>query len=185
MSTPFDATSWPDVPPPSWGDEPPPLSDWDAPPTPEDEGMPPADPGTGEVIDKRGATAAPRVKKPKPDERKLFLDWVALHLSRVEAFGVPVKQNPAWCPEWWKHPEVVERFYVSWKGYLEATKRMQDDRLAQSAWWVQHWDHHARIIFDKTYGPFRACNAAGHLADNKGEPLTIVPEIPPVGQYVI
>ncbi|KDP89787.1 MULTISPECIES: DUF4913 domain-containing protein [Clavibacter] len=143
--------------------------------------MPPANPGTGEVVDERGATATPRPTKPKPDERKLFLDWVSLQLSRVEAFGVPVRQRPGWCPEWWKHPEVVERFYVSWKGYLEATKRMPDDRLAQSAWWVQHWDHHARIIFDKTHGPFRACNAAGHLADNDGEPLPIMPQMPPDG----
>ncbi|MBT1608616.1 DUF4913 domain-containing protein [Curtobacterium flaccumfaciens] len=36
--------------------------------------------------------------------------------------------------------------------------------LAKSAWWAQHWDHHARIIFDEQYGPFRACNSAGHLA---------------------
>ncbi len=179
MSTPFDPTRWPEVPEPDWGDDAPPLDDHDAPPPPEDEGMPPADESTGEVVDAGEQKAPPRPKKPKTDDRTLFLEWVALQLSRVEAFGVPVGQKPGWCPEWWKHPEVVERFYVSWKGYLEATKRMTDDRLAQSAWWVQHWDHHARIIFDKTYGPFRACNAAGHLADNEGKALPIVPQMPP------
>jgi len=44
---------------------------------------------------------------------------------------------------------------------------------------VQHWDHHARIIFDGTYGPFRPRTAAGHLAGNTGKALTIVTEMPP------
>ena len=98
----------------------------------------------------------------------------------MEAYGQLVRKQAPWCPEWWKHPEVVQRLYVSWRGYLKAAKlQSEGDGLAKSAWWVQHWAHHARIIFDEQYGPFRACNSAGHLADNKGERLTIGAQEPP------
>lgn len=74
----------------------------------------------------------------------------------------------------------VQRLYVSWRGYLKATNvQAEGDGLAKPAWWVQHWDHHARIIFDEQYGPLRACNSAGHLADNKRERLTIRAQEPP------
>ena len=187
MSTPFDPNQWPDGYGPvarqgAGGDVPTP--DDDGPPPLEDEDAPPSDPMTGELVDAAGgappAGGKKRPVKPKENPREAFLKWVQMQLSHVEAHGVPVRGKPAWCPEWWKHPEVVQRLYVSWKGYARAAKlQSEGDGLAKSAWWVQHWDHHARIIFDGTYGPFRACNSAGHLADNKGEALTIVPLMPP------
>jgi hypothetical protein len=193
VSTPFDPNRWPSGFGPDagrggvggGGEEPPHYDDADA-PAPDDGDTPPADPATGEIVgDAPGGPAAAPTKSnkpgnPKEDPRAAFLQWVALHLSRVEAHGVPVRQKPAWCPEWWKHPEVVQRFYVSWKAYVKASKlQAEGDGLAKSGWWVQHWDHHARIIFDKEHGPFRACNQAGHLADNKGDPLVIIPDMPP------
>jgi hypothetical protein len=63
--------------------------------------------------------------------------------------------------------------------------RATGDGLTKSAWWLQHWDHHARIISDEQYGPFRACNSAGHLADNKGEPLILIPRTPPGDEKLI
>lgn len=186
MSSPFNPNEWPEGYGPgndhgAGGDVPPPYDD--APPPFDDEDAPPADPATGELVDAAAggppAGGETRPAKPKENPREAFLQWVTLQLSQVEAHGVPVRTKPAWCPEWWKHPEVVQRLYVSWKGYVKAAKlQAEGDGLAKSTWWVQHWDHHARIIFDGTYGPFRACNAAGHLADNKGKPLTIVPEMP-------
>lgn len=187
MSTPFDPNAWPagfgpgqghDGGAGGGGDVPPPYDDADAPS--DGEEAPPADSGTGEVVDAPQGGAMPAAEAPQEDQREAFLNWVALQLSRVEAYGAPVRQKPAWCAEWWKHPEVVQRLYVSWKGYVHASRlQAEGDGLAKSGWWAQHWDHHARIIFDKERGPFRACNQAGHLADNKGEPLWVVPEIPP------
>ncbi|MCE0459609.1 DUF4913 domain-containing protein [Curtobacterium flaccumfaciens] len=182
MSSPFNPNEWPEGYGPGsgfagggagGGDVPPPYDDEDAPPE-DDAGQPPADPTTGASKQKRKSppTAA--------EQRAAFIKWVQLQLSRVEAYGQPVRKQAQWCPEWWKHPEVVQRLYVSWRGYLKAAKlQAEGDGLAKSAWWVQHWDHHARIIFDEQYGPFRACNSAGHLADNKGERLTIRSQEPP------
>jgi hypothetical protein len=182
VSTPFDPNSWPAGFGPGsgdsgGGDEPPPYDDDHAPPAPDEGDAPSADPTTGELVD--ASTGTGPQEKSGADQRQQFLDWVGKQLGRVEAYGQPVKKQAAWCPEWWKHPEVVERLYVSWKGYLMATSRMPEDGSSQSSWWVQHWDHHARIIFDKENGPFRACSASGHLADNNGQPLTVSVALPP------
>jgi hypothetical protein len=164
------------------GDVPPPHDDEDAPPE-DDARQPPADPTTGGVLP-TSADGTPKLKRKFPptaaEQRAAFIKWVQLHLSRVEAYGQPVRKQAPWCAEWWKHPEVVQRLYVAWRAYLKAAKlQAEGDGLAKSAWWVQHWDHHARIIFDEQYGPFRACNSAGHLADNNSRPLTIQVHEPP------
>lgn len=194
MSSPFNPNEWPEGYGPGsgytgaggaggsgGGDEPPPYDDADA-PLEDEECGPPADPVTGEVLP--AAASEPKRKRKSPptadEQRAAFIRWVTLQLSRVEAYGQPVRKQAPWCPEWWKHPEVVQRLHVAWRAYVKATKlQAEGDGMAKSAWWVQHWDHHARIIFNEQHGPFRACNAAGHLADNKGERLTIVPETPP------
>jgi hypothetical protein len=164
------------------GDVQPPYDDEDVPPE-DDAEQPPANPATGELLPtSTDGTAEQKPMSPQTaaEQRAAFIQWVQLHLSRVEAYGQPVRKQAPWCPEWWKHPEVVQRLYVSWRGYLKAAKlQSEGDGLAKSAWWVQHWDHHARIMFDEQYGPFRACNSTGHLADNKGEPLTFIPQAPP------
>jgi hypothetical protein len=178
VSSPFDPEHWPaGYGPGAGGDEPPPLDDEDAPPPLDDEGAPSANPSTGEVLQSGPAAAPPR--KPKQDPREAFLQWVSEQIGQVEAYQQPIAQKPAWCPEWWKHPEVVQRLYIAWKAYQQAIERMSEDKGAKSAWWVQHWDHHARVLFDKERGPFRACNQAGHLADNDDRPLPIVVELPP------
>lgn len=194
MSSPFNANEWPVGYGPgaraaggnggngAGGDEPPPYDDEDAPPE-DDEGQPPADPATGEVLPTPAGGVPKRKRKSPPtaaEQRAAFIKWVQLQFGRVEAYGQPVRKQAPWCPEWWKHPEVVQRLHVAWRAYVKASKlQAEGDGLAKSAWWVQHWDHHARIIFDEQHGPFRACNSAGHLADNKGEPLTIAPATPP------
>jgi hypothetical protein len=188
VSTPFDPNEWPAGYGPGSGysggaggnggdDEPPLYDDADAPD--DEDGAAPADPSTGEILP--AGDGAPGRQAPRgDDQRAAFIKWVGVQLSRVEAYGQPVRKQAPWCPEWWKHPEVVQRLNVAWRAYVKATKlQAEGDGMAKSAWWVQHWDHHARIIFDEQHGPFRACNATGHLADNKGSPLTLVPETPP------
>ncbi len=189
MSSPFDPDRWPAGYGPGSsgtggagggrGDEPPPFDDEDAPPPVDDEDAPSADPSTDEVVPsglEDPAAAPPR--KPKQDPREAFLQWVSEQIGQVEAYQQPIAQKPAWCPEWWKHPEVVQRLYVAWKAHQQAVERMSEGKGAKSAWWVQHLDHHARVLFDKQQGPFRSCNQSGHLADNDGKPLAIVVELP-------
>lgn len=163
MSSPFNPDEWPA----GYGPR-----DADAPP-PDDDAPPPADPTTGEV-------------EPSPADLDMtaFLAWVKQQLGRVEAYGdARAADKPPWCAQWWLHPEVVERLVVAFQAYTKSLKSQNEgDTLALSAWWVQHWDHHARIIFDRTSGPFRACGTDGHLSKAKGrDSLVIVPADPPAG----
>jgi len=114
------------------------------------------------------------------DVRQLFLDWLAAHLEVVEVVGN--KPTP-WCVQWWLHPEVVARFKALWHASMQAEASLMDgDAGAVSSWWINHWDRHVGIIFDKTNGPFRDCDPEqGHLHRRKDSGgLAIVPiSIPP------
>lgn len=195
MSSPFNPDRWPEGYGPGYGggddgdrggEVPPPYDDEDAPP-PEDD-MLPADPVTGEVGG-GGAGQKPRVPKSEQDDPakldvKEFLGWVRLQLGRVETYQALAADKPAWCAEWFRHPEVVERLIVAYQAYVKSSKSQHEgDMLALSSWWVQHWDHHARIIFDPVYGPFRACGYDGHLSKTGDDrkTLSLVPENPPEG----
>lgn len=133
----------------------------DAPPPPPDEAT------------HREASGTPRLDD-------LFVDWVIEHCSMVEY--VWSEKRPAWCPEWWKHPEAVERLFALWTARTQAYAN-DDDLAAVSSWWVYHWDHHAPILFDSRTGPFRHCDKAlGHLHELDGKHMPAVePERPPPG----
>ncbi|WP_414173027.1 DUF4913 domain-containing protein [Clavibacter tessellarius] len=85
----------------------------------------------------------------------LFVEWVVEHCASVEY--VWTEKRPSWCPEWWKHPEAVERLFALWTARTQAYAN-DEDLAAASSWWVYHWDHHAPILFDSRTGPFRNCN---------------------------
>lgn len=53
------------------------------------------------------------------------------------------------CPQWWAHPEAVNRLTALHAAYRQA---VADDTM--SAWWIQHWDSHARVLFSQ-HGPLR------------------------------
>jgi hypothetical protein len=125
-----------------------------------------------------------RAQQPSPDEVAslasaetphldgLFVDWVIEHCSIVEY--VWSEKRPAWCPEWWKHPEAVERLFALWTARTQAYAN-DDDLAAVSSWWVYHWDHHAPILFDSRTGPFRNCDKAlGHLHEVDGKHVPAV-----------
>jgi hypothetical protein len=159
VSTPFDPETWP----PGYGPRDVSVSAGSGVPPPADESV-----GEG---------------PPSPAELNVteFIGWVKLQLGRVETYGGALaKDKPAWCPEWWNHPEVVERLIVAYQAYVRASASQHEgDMLALSAWWVQHWDHHAAIIFDPARGPFRACNYKGHLTLIDRDTLTIMVQDPP------
>jgi hypothetical protein len=110
----------------------------------------------------------------------LFVDWVIEHCSIVEY--VWSEKRAAWCPEWWKHPEAVERLFALWTARTQAYAN-DEDLAAVSSWWAYHWDHHAPILFDTRTGPFRNCDKAlGHLHDDGGTRTPVVEAVrPPIG----
>lgn len=113
------------------------------------------------------------------DVRQMFLDWLTSHLSTVEVVGT--KPTP-WCDQWWLHPEVVARFKALWHASMQADASVMDgDAGAVSSWWINHWDRHAVVIFDKTNGPFRDCDPdQGHFHRRKNGTVKIVPaSMPP------
>ena len=113
------------------------------------------------------------------DVWQLFLDWLAAHLDAVEVVG---SRPTPWCNQWWLHPEVVARFKALWQASMQAEASVMDgDAGAVSSWWINHWDRHAAIIFDKSNGPFRDCDPEqGHLHRRKDKVAAIVPfSVPP------
>lgn len=129
--------------------------------SPRDEATPPESSGTPQLDD-------------------LFVDWVIEHCSIVEY--VWSEKRAAWCPEWWKHPEAVERLWVLWLARTQAYAN-DDDLGAASSWWLQHWDRHAPILFDARLGPFRHCDRQlGHRHEQDGdETPPVAAERPPLG----
>jgi hypothetical protein len=100
-------------------------------------------------------------------------------LDTIEVVGT--KPTP-WCDQWWLHPEVVARLKALWQANMQAEASVMDgDASAVSSWWINHWDRHALVIFDKTSGPFRDCDPEqGHLHRRKDRNAAIVPtSIPP------
>lgn len=200
MSSPFNPDEWPEGYGPgngytgptsdsgAGGDDAPPYDDEDAPV--DDEAVLPVDPATG-VVGEAGGKPPGAGRKPKTEQEdpaKLdvgkFLAWVRIQLGMVESYQANASDKPAWCSEWFRHPEVVERLVVAYQAYAKSSKSQHEgDMLALSSWWVQHWDHHARVIFDPTNGPFRACGYDGHLSKvgDDRTTLAITPEDPPEG----
>ncbi|WIB69137.1 DUF4913 domain-containing protein (plasmid) [Curtobacterium sp. MCBD17_035] len=103
------------------------------------------------------------------DLTPLFLEWVEEHLAVVE-YTHSDRNTAAWCPEWWKHPEAVERLWASFEARQQARIDAAERADALSDWWLTHWDRHAAILFDAKAGPFRRCDRnLGHLHDSNGQ----------------
>jgi hypothetical protein len=63
-----------------------------------------------------------------------------------------------WCPQWYKHPEVVTRFRILYATYREVEKL---DALTYSTWFIDHLERHLEVIFS-TDGPFAGCSPERH-----------------------
>jgi hypothetical protein len=79
-----------------------------------------------------------------------FVMWVEMMIHDTESVS-DTKNERYWCPQWWAHPEAVNRFNALHAAYGQA---VADDTV--SAWWIQHWDSHARVLFSQ-HGPFENC----------------------------
>ncbi|EYT63961.1 hypothetical protein H489_0109825 [Curtobacterium flaccumfaciens UCD-AKU] len=114
--------------------------------------------------------------------QSMFYDWVQERFARVEVTGSA--QRATWCPEWWKHPEVIDRLQALWTAYIAAEAEQEDENgnmAALSDWWIRHWDPHRAVLFDAATGPFRDCSMQrGHLYDGDRDRVNaIAPARPP------
>jgi hypothetical protein len=117
------------------------------------------------------------------DLTPLFLEWVEEHLAVVE-YTHSDKSTAVWCPEWWKHPEAVERLWAAFEARQQAKIDAAERADALSDWWLTHWDRHAAILFDGKAGPFRNCDRnLGHLHDSDGSAPQRVPYYPPPADW--
>ena len=64
-----------------------------------------------------------------------------------------------WCPEWYKHPEVVTRFRILYDAYREIEGNM--DAISYSMWFLDHLDRHLDAVFSED-GPFASCSPDRH-----------------------
>lgn len=117
---------------------------------------------SGNDVEEEGVDVEPA------DVYEMFLDWVLEHFATIEY--VHTDKRAPWCPEWWKHPEVVARLWALWQARLQADQDAADHLNADSDWWLSHWDRHAAILFDSKTGPFRKCDRQlGHLHESGGQ----------------
>lgn len=104
-------------------------------------------------------------QEPRRDEAEAtqaFVMWVEVMIHDLES--VPDEStHQFWCPEWWQHPEAVSRLSALYEAYGEAET---DHTL--SAWWTQHWDSHARVLFTAG-GPFKNCQRGHRFLERKEE----------------
>lgn len=91
----------------------------------------------------------------EPTEEELiqqFIMWVELTIHDTESVS-DTKNERYWCPQWWDHPEAVNRLSALHAAYIQA---VADNTM--SSWWVQHWDSHTRVLFSQ-HGPFENCQS--------------------------
>ncbi|WP_442546166.1 DUF4913 domain-containing protein (plasmid) [Arthrobacter sp. KN11-1C] len=86
-------------------------------------------------------------------ERNAFAGWVRERLHRFESHDDRMGE---WCPQWWDHPEAVDRFHALWLAYMAAEAEGE-----LSGWWVNHWDRHFAFLFSKS-GVFSQCAGGNH-----------------------
>jgi hypothetical protein len=115
----------------------------------------------------------------EPTEAELiqqFLMWVDLIIHDTESVS-DTKNERYWCPQWWAHPEAVNRLNALHAAYGQA---VADDTV--SAWWIQHWDSHARVLFSQ-HGPFSNCQSKHTFYERSEEYAPRLVTVPPPPQW--
>jgi hypothetical protein len=103
-----------------------------------------------------GAGAKSKEKdKPEPTF-KSFLEFVNFLFTRKLIARRP-GGAVAWCPQWYKHAEVIARLMTVWDEFEKA-------KVAKttSDWFLHCLDPHLAVIFNKNNGPFMACTEKEH-----------------------
>lgn len=91
----------------------------------------------------------------------------------LEVFFIPtvesaVTEDRIWCPQWWKHPEAVDRMHALWVAHTAAMK----EPATLSDWWLRHFDYHMQIITDRR-GIFALCQSGQHVERLTGRRMSM------------
>ncbi|KQU28413.1 MULTISPECIES: DUF4913 domain-containing protein [unclassified Rhodococcus (in: high G+C Gram-positive bacteria)] len=131
-------------------------------------------------VDDAAAEAAPTEEAPERKYASMF-EWFDRWYSPTIArrlSGTAGKSGRVFCPQWWRHDEVVRRLrdlWLAWEG-AEAS----DNPGAPSAWWVHDADPHLRVLLDPENGPMYQCGKDKHT-DTRPLRASLLP--PPPGWF--
>ncbi|WP_085528371.1 DUF4913 domain-containing protein [Kocuria massiliensis] len=106
--------------------------------------------------------SAPDLDEESEEQPELFFsnveEFVTKHL--IPSYNRSIDGNTRfWCPQWWRHPEAVQRLEAIWRAWEHLR---QDPSTGMSVWWRDHADYHLRVLMAGD-GPFRACSVdEGH-----------------------
>lgn len=114
-------------------------------------------------------------------------DFVERYLSQAYMRQVTDIDGVVWCPQWWRHPEALERLTALWLAFEQA--RLSQEPAALSGWWLGHADPHMQQLMHPR-GPFMYCGARrGHTdllrplpMTRDGAPPGLFPEPPSLAQ---
>jgi hypothetical protein len=84
-----------------------------------------------------------------PNSATWVARWLCPNLERE------IKRSFEWCPQWWDHPEAVQRLEALWRAW--EFLRL-DGGTGMSTWWVDHADHHLALLCNPDIGPFGHCH---------------------------
>lgn len=104
-------------------------------------------------------------------------EWVTQWLAPTLRTEVNEKRGGeivAWCPQWWAHPEAVDRLEATWRAWEDA--RHPDEPTAMARWWLDVADPMLARLCDYLRGPFARCYRNGHVELPEPLPLDPAPE---------
>ena len=84
-----------------------------------------------------------------PNSATWVARWLCPNLERE------IKRSFEWCPQWWDHPEAVQRLEALWRAW--EILRLNGG-TGMSTWWVDHADHHLALLCNPDIGPFGHCH---------------------------
>ena len=84
-----------------------------------------------------------------PNSATWVAKWLCPNLERE------IKRTFEWCPQWWDHPEAVQRLEALWRAW--EFLRL-DPGIGMSTWWVDHADAHLALLCNPDIGPFGHCH---------------------------
>lgn len=102
----------------------------------------------------------PQPTDDEPAPKPLFDDlepWVTEYFAPIIARRL--NKAVTWCPEWWRHAEVIARLRALWEAWEAA--RLEGG-AEMSAWWYVQVDAHLAVIMDGNSGPLSLCSPEEH-----------------------
>lgn len=106
-----------------------------------------------------------------------FDSWFAALITR-KLTGTAGRSGRVFCPEWWRHDEVVRRLRDLWLAWEAA--EANEDLGAPSTWWIHDADPMLRVLLDPDSGPMYRCSRDTHETI---PPLRRTLTLPPAGWF--